>query len=202
MLHEEYDREQRGRKGYWARQFERQIDHLGGRASSLSPITSWEAEGGEVTYPEKRHLEWEEERARRKSFPRCPSSSPRSTVHDEEFQENVAAAKPIDSLNDIDLDDTLCNICRGINAEVIESETGYPHRLLADLEESSANCQLCLFLRHHFGEPEFPWSNRFRVVLRHQWAEIIDTETNMTHKGRSVKMWLPMMRSFVPTTAY
>ncbi|KUJ10539.1 uncharacterized protein LY89DRAFT_263659 [Mollisia scopiformis] len=138
-------------------------------------------------------LRWREYGVRkRSSFPRSTRgesgesrpSSPESRISNNEEEDvsklNVDEAKI--SINDVDPEKKLCEACQGINAERLA--VGYKHLRLADLDASVRSCKFCEFLRHHFGTPRFPWSNRFQVVLSKLWADIIDVQSGESVKGR------------------
>lgn len=124
----------------------RSIRHLRGRARSLSP----------PTHPMERCPERQE---RRNSYPNLAKSISAAWSN--------ADIHSRTSVDDIYPDNTLCKMCRGVNAEEVMSESGYQHLLFGELKASAMSCILCNILFGWFEEAE--WVDSFqRIVLKDQ----------------------------------
>ncbi|KAI0440371.1 heterokaryon incompatibility protein-domain-containing protein [Xylaria telfairii] len=157
------EREEQIRRKQWLLQKE-SIVYLQGRAQSLPPLT----------HPIGIHDErWK----RRNSYPNLAKS-----ISEARCSTYTLSQRNVD---DICPDNTLCETCRGLDAEVLISESGYQHLLNSELTASAKSCSLCYMLWSYFNkwdirmDPCKPsrtaeWWNNLRVVLRDHRARLVD----------------------------
>ncbi|KAI1145750.1 hypothetical protein F4825DRAFT_443002 [Nemania diffusa] len=138
----------------------RSIEHLRGRSMSVPPrehCTRIPDEGREC---------------RRSHASLIRSRSPARSIARKEDCTNV---------DDIPPDNTLCQICREINAEDIMSEPGYRHLPLSELRESAKSCGLCRIISGTIGLSWY-WVRERSIgcslILRRGQAVVVDADSN------------------------
>lgn len=105
---------------------------------------------------------------------------------------SIARKEDCTNVDDIPPDNTLCQICREINAEDIMSEPGYRHLPLSELRESAKSCGLCRIISGTIGLSWY-WVRERSIgcslILRRGQAVVVDADSNGDEVRRYALRW-------------